>query len=187
MPSQLQVTPDMLSFDLSQMAQSTMWGNVLLPPTNSKPQNKTTMQKEQSVERLPDLMNRRVKITNWYPGCPFMPDEIASGVILEISRYPFDCFRFDGHVFNVQSVERAVANFRELSWWEDRKPEEMPLFVKKDGNVFKIKDWNNSHVPFIFVDTTVHTGFIKECTESVLYPPYFPATKEEYEAHHQTK
>lgn len=78
--------------------------------------------------------------------------------------------------------------FKPLQWWEKRSVEEMPEYVKnEEGEVFKIKEWDGTSVPYVFVNPKIHSGYVESATYSPLYPPYFPATESEYTAYINSK
>jgi len=71
--------------------------------------------------------------------------------------------------------------FRKLNWWEERKVEDMPEYVKSladdRGTVFKIQKW----------DMGMLIGWIdydkRQCASLETFKPeygYFPATEQEY-------
>lgn len=87
-------------------------------------------------------------------------------------------------------VESMPHIFKPLSWWEDRNPDDMPEYVKKNnGEVYKIKEWDGTSNPYVLVDTKYHTGYVSGCTETPIYLPYLPSTIEEYTSfiNNQTK
>ena len=63
--------------------------------------------------------------------------------------------------------------FQPLPWWAERKVEDMPEYVKDgNGEVYKIKEWDNFSSPHIYVDTTIHSNWREDCTESILFEPF---------------
>ncbi len=66
--------------------------------------------------------------------------------------------------------------FRRLEWWEERKPEDMPEYVKRkyitySTTVFKIERW----------DETMQIGFCSEHCINILVEDTIPATQTEYD------
>lgn len=79
---------------------------------------------------------------------------------------------------NLTGVKRFPHIYKELHWWEERKPEDMPEYVKSHDQIFKVKEWADGGSFYVYVEKR-HTGFVKGCTETVVFYPA-PATEEEY-------
>lgn len=71
------------------------------------------------------------------------------------------------------------AIFKPLQWWEERKVEEMPPFIrfKQDNAIFKIEQWDINFL-FGFIDAEKRRG----CGLTTFKPEYGyePATESEY-------
>lgn len=83
------------------------------------------MKKEQ--QKVADLMKPRYKVIADWPGSPLVVGQI---LIPEGDKLDKDGFAKHPHLF------------QPLQWWEDRKPEEMPEYLKdvRDGQMYK---WGN--------------------------------------------
>lgn len=121
-----------------------------------------------------ELMKPRYKVIAGYPNSPY-----EMGLLITTDEWLWVNSNLR---LADKDVDKYPHLFKKLEWWEERSVEDMPEYVKKDNSqVYKVKEWDDSSVVWVFVNTKIHTGFIKECTETVIYPHYFPATKEEYE------
>lgn len=81
-----------------------------------------------------------------------------------------------GDAVCVVEWEKYPANFQPLPWWSDRKPEDLPEYVKfEDGKVFKILKWE---VDFCKVEGS---PYLMDANF------FIPATAEEYEQWKQSK
>lgn len=112
-----------------------------------------------------DLLKPRYKVIADYPNSEFKVGEILGQFAMPINKDSFT---------NI---------FRKLEWWEDRKPEEMPEYVKqKNGNtkaVYKVR----TH--FDFQDDK-GWGFVADHDGiNRYYHAYLPATESEYLAYNQ--
>lgn len=88
------------------------------------------------------LMQPRVILTNWYPGCQFEVGEVLQ--LKTIHALDYGAVYSNGIRFeNADAVEKSPANFRPLQWWENRKPEDMPQYVKSEHSAYATKsiDW----------------------------------------------
>lgn len=99
---------------------------------------------------IKELLKPRYKVIADYPG-----NDIPIGyIITDVDYYTRRNVDFDKwpHIF------------KKLEWWEDRKPEEMPeyLKVKSTKGIFKVSD----------LVSGVYKNYLMN---------YLPATKEEYE------
>ena len=116
---------------------------------------------------------------------------------LVIADYPNSIYKIgrileqdDLQYFNYDHFNKYPHIFRPLQWWEQRKPEEMPEFVKFTADymgftkveVYRLENWGDQ----------LEKGFIPFRKSEDKYglcavPPYFnqiePATLSEYEAY----
>jgi hypothetical protein len=122
------------------------------------------------------LLLPRYKVIADYPNTEF---EI--GEVIHSDQYgEFNVYTDTGKWRLAPDAYPAI--FRRLEWWEERSPDEMPGYVKADdGQVYKIKDWDNFSAPYVFVDDDIHVGFIKGCEYTPLYGGFLPATLEQYQ------
>lgn len=135
---------------------------------------------------MEDLMIRRYKVIADYPqsilpvGAVFYMDKIhvyitsPNGAVSKQSNY------------YTQSPEKYPTIFKPLEWWEERKLEDMPMYLKTSGmkEVFKVIEW----------DMKTITGKTDErngcCCSLYNYNPehgYFPATEIEYNNYIKSK
>lgn len=78
--------------------------------------------------------------------------------------------------------------FQRLEWWQERKPDDMPQYVKcllfdfkfKKGEIIKVAKWLESFGPTL--------RFYPDCTDKITLHPhvYEPATEADYNAYLQT-
>lgn len=92
-----------------------------------------------------------------------------------------------GYILSIYKIlEKDVdkyPQFQKLPWWSDRKPDEMPLYLKKiyGGKIVKVDQHQ--------LCTSVSGGYMYSPNTFILdgmtktYAHYLPATREEYEAH----
>ncbi len=129
------------------------------------------------VKDITELMKPRTKVIGPYPKSPF-----NVGDVLEISG---DCAgknRTGSGVFrdSVYQPEKFPNIFQPLQWHEERKPDEMPEYVKKRGVIIKImigQDISESGSAWMFEkspDGLRHRINLSDC---------LPATKEEFESY----
>lgn len=90
---------------------------------------------------IEQLLRPRVKVIALWPFCRQhnnMDDQPKVGEIFHVSE--------GGHITNnamtIMSVHKYPHLFDPLPWWSDRKPDEMPEYVKgKTDEVWKVKEW----------------------------------------------
>lgn len=70
--------------------------------------------------------------------------------------------------------------FRKLEWWEDRKPEDMPEYVKLEGKYYKPVDFSNYLGGTFYIKST--NGMSKK---SFPLKDSLPVTESEYLAYNQ--
>jgi len=90
-------------------------------------------------KEIEHLLKPRYKVTR-YPHYPFDGDVlIVTGtgeLIHEEEGYPQSIYKI-----MLSDVEQCPHLFRKMSWWEDRKPEEMPGYVKAKSNCWVIDNY----------------------------------------------
>ena len=107
---------------------------------------------------IQELLKPRYKVIADYPDSVFIVGEILRNPTYE-SKYP--------HLF------------KKLEWWEDRKPEEMPKYLKHtyDGKTsyYKIIKWDMEFMVAYMTETQV-------CNLRLWKPEfsYYPSTEEEF-------
>lgn len=137
-----------------------------------------------------ELMKPRVIVENLYHDCPFSANQILYLDENKIAgpMYVDDIASKSPDYILKKEADKYPYLFRELSWWEERAESDMPEYVKTDdGEVYKIKDWDNFRVPYVFVDPRIHKGYVDECTSCPLYADRLPSTLSEYQSFNQNK
>jgi|SRR6478752_2865 len=71
--------------------------------------------------------------------------------------------------------------FKKLEWWEERKPEEMPEFVKGYDRIYKMVNWTHNTCGEYFDE-------VEQAPNRVMFEmkKLLPATAADYEAYLQT-
>ena len=77
------------------------------------------------------------------------------------------------------SVEKFPQIFRKLEWWEERKVEEMPMYVRipPNGNVIKCTAW--------YLNNMNWYGEVDGKRQRIFLDYFEPATEEEYNSNKQ--
>lgn len=95
-----------------------------------------------------DLLKPRYKVIADYPGNKLkVGDILIKYVFPETENY---CYVTNpeilllGDNLRKEEVEQYPHLFKKLEWWEERKPEDMPEYVKcgENGKPRKVKEWN---------------------------------------------
>lgn len=113
-----------------------------------------------------ELLNIRFKLIAGYPGC-----EIEVGSIIHMGS---DYEQQVGYLTLIAYPHL----FQKLEWWQERKPEEMPEYVKHSGGeVIRVDGWEKdneerSHGVIISNEFKIHN------TRHISW--FLPATLEEY-------
>lgn len=115
---------------------------------------------------MKDLMIKRVRMDYWYPGSSF-----KEGDILELSN---GYYRNQYGSVSIEDVERCQINFSSLDWYEERRENEMPSYLKGDDGAFRVL----SHFRGVHKDKVKCFNGSYDTTES--YYNLIPATYEEY-------
>lgn len=134
-----------------------------------------------------ELLTPRVIVTAWYPGCPFEVGDVLTYLENFLHRTDgtpesltcSNVYRNGNNIAEADDVEKATANFRALSWYEHRKVEDMPEYVKIEGGKYHgyycIREWNTDHIgnfwALICKGSSSCQLFMNSCA---------PATKQEY-------
>lgn len=110
-----------------------------------------------------DLMKKRYKVIADYPYSIFKVGEVLSS---------FDQFSY----ISESDCRKYPHLFKPLEWWEDRKPEDLPEYVKNiwHKTYHKVEKWDT--LEFII------DGRVKKHFDN-----YKPATKEEFEEYESQK
>lgn len=89
--------------------------------------------KDINTEREINLMKPRYKVIADWPGADYLPGDIFTmepdedGTMLDKIHFVFE-----------HTCKKFPHLFKPLSWWEERKPGEMPEYVKNNKVVIKI-------------------------------------------------
>lgn len=117
------------------------------------------------------LLQPRYEVIADYPNSPFKVGEILN--FKEI--YPFSGLSFDIPHLGIVAPEyfdKYPHLFRRLEWWEKRKPEDMPEYVKhKTGAYYKVFVWITNN----YCKILNNTNTIKVESEDIK-----PATFQDY-------
>ncbi len=127
-----------------------------------------------------ELLKPRYKLISDYPGNQYL----AIGDIIELKeQWPTKWFtetlgsNDDAFTFSEAMLDKCNANFRKLDWWEERKLEDMPEYVKRppemkflSNTVFKIDSW----------DETASVGWCSDHRINVRVDQCIPATEEDF-------
>ena len=122
-----------------------------------------------------ELMKPRYKVIADYPKCPFGD----VGRVIELKNGKYEWAEYDGMYSENESFFQEYPHlFKPLKWWEDRKPEDMPEYVKLKpeygGRVYKLSEAKESYGGKAFMfdyPITEHWIDLSQC---------IPATETEY-------
>ena len=92
------------------------------------------------MKEIEMLLKPRYEVIADYPN-----SVLKVGSIVEIKGdAPFDVIQYYG-------CSRYPHLFRKLQWWEKRKPEEMPEYLKDEhGEIWRVREYTKSNVVFLF-------------------------------------
>lgn len=116
-------------------------------------------------ELIAEVLIPRIKVTNWYPNCPF-----EVGDILTMYNIPMngDFYRKGEHHISDEVAKKAKANFKFLNWYESRPANEMPKYKKiiDDGDVhilpiYNIYDFGSVNFQILPATTEEYNEYIK--------------------------
>lgn len=133
-----------------------------------------------------ELMKPRYKVIADYPGCPFKVGQVLEKVKTVSGKW------FVRGMF--YQPDDYPANFKKMQWWEERKPDDMPEYIKfaHSGAVYKISKWKPSMQSWHIKNETDETDGtdITEAFASIDWhfqsDKCIPVTAAEYEAYLQT-
>jgi len=122
-----------------------------------------------------ELLKPRYKAIASYPDSQFPLNKIIEmEIVSNASMYHFGNNRWEYECWFMDYPHL----FRKLDWWEERKLEDMPEYVKRppemkflSNTVFKIDSW----------DETASIGWCSDHCINVRVDQCIPATKEEYD------
>ena len=109
------------------------------------------------------LMQPRYKVINTWPRSGFPVGLVFEGTILtDLCKSTIKCDQFP-HLF------------KRLEWWEERKPDDMPEYVKNNnGEVMKVTKWE-AHLTVVIFEPPTDNGWNQCYTKDIL-----PATLQQY-------
>lgn len=109
------------------------------------------------------LLQPRYKVIADYPNSPF-----TVGEIVDLTN---ECF-----IGNSLGYDSYPLIFKRLEWWEERKPEDMPEYVKRisDNAVFKLKSGQ-------YVLTLIEKIGVDTYEFEYIVTAFLPATKADYD------
>ena len=114
------------------------------------------------------LMEPRVKLIAGWPGCQWNIGTV----------FPENFIGKDK-----DQVDLYLHLFKRLEWWEERKPEDMPQYLRmiKGSEYFKPGVYHVKEYMAINGWQDVHSGFLSDDNNSLGSTGWFsPATREEY-------
>jgi hypothetical protein len=132
------------------------------------------MSTEQQVSQL---LRKRVIVENKWPGCPYEVGDI----LIKDGEYYWTIGDVSWHgKFHAEDVEIYPYLMRPLEWWQERKAEEMPEYVKWDyqinidallmkNHVQKVIGWSQLN------SVVITEGDCQTCTNN-----WLPATLSDY-------
>jgi len=130
-----------------------------------------------------DLLAPRYKVIADYPNSPF-----AVGQVLNLKEvggfWRYEWYNNAGMEYETESYFNEYSHlFKKLSWWEDRKVEDMPEYVTSNGGtvnmqkgeVFKARNWDDFARDIITCQIVGFSDFFAYKASELL-----PATEQEY-------
>lgn len=117
-------------------------------------------------EKIEELLKPRYKVIADYPDSGF---EVGSIEDRDWCRYENGEDESEGILWRISDYPHL---FKKLEWWEERKIEELPKFVKRfaEKGIFKIHHWNE----------TLTLGWSEDHCRDIRYDECLPATEAEY-------
>jgi hypothetical protein len=148
----------------------------LKPPFGAK-----HMSMETTKPSIEDLLKPRYIIENEWVDCPY-PNGTILVPIKHSNGFGPEEWEPGMYAFTIEDLDKYPYLTRKLSWWEERKPEEMPEFVKyaENGMVAKVDrfDMETTSAWFMYLEGGIHPycpgGSALENTH------WLPATESEY-------
>jgi hypothetical protein len=122
------------------------------------------------MKSVEELLRPQYKVIARWPGMELDLNYIGQVITLTIQDNKQWCIRLHRATLYDAYFNQYPHLFEPLPWWKDRRPEEMPEYIKSNDNK-AIRPMNE----------LTPVGFRICCIEK-----WVPATKEEYEANQQT-
>lgn len=124
-----------------------------------------------------ELMKPRYRVSEeGYPDMPYKSGQIITLSKNEDERFPY--FKSPaGELYYPAFFDTYPSTFKEMQWWQERKPEDMPQYVKwvrteKEGTVQRA-DFSEREMGTIILDNC-------SLTFSMWIVALIPSTEEEY-------
>jgi hypothetical protein len=137
-----------------------------------------------------ELLKPRYVVIAYYPHCPYeiwdFVQEYSNGAWkLTETYHEGDLLNPQINTWPTEYLDNCSHLFRRMGWWEDRKEEDLPIYLKWDDKdtrpapyIHKVKshfnksdsNWRNHSVKH----------FLSENGNTYTYSPFIPATEEEY-------
>ena len=139
-----------------------------------------------------ELLKPRYKVIAPYPNSPYKVGEILTEFFFDNGNSYFsvnDENGFHDKVISSETIKECPNIFKEVEWWEDRKIEDMPEYVRFSHLpiVWKIKKWDFDWFKNPIPEKNVQNGE----TLTILYhfdkSKMLPSTQEEYKQYQQSK
>ncbi len=144
-----------------------------------------------------ELLEDRYKVINPYPNSPYKVGDLiifspgrTSFHITTTSYYDEGAIIKSENYAHLNDLEEFSNLFQKLEWWQERKPEEMPEYLKVAkiinrknhiGLIFKaVPGGYNEYMKYGY--TTNPAGFVSGF-DNVIIECFLPATLEEYNAY----
>lgn len=135
------------------------------------------------MKDINDLLKPRYKVIADYPGSDFEIGAILTkyGMLYDYEIEPGRHRSYSDHM-----IEGYSHLFQKLEWWQDRKPEEMPKYVKSIsghdiGRVYKVANPNQDGRVW-HIDGEIEFGHLRRWAAG-----YMPITLEEYNSYINSK
>lgn len=128
---------------------------------------------------IEELLKPRYKVIADYPG---RRETMPIGHILILESFNNGRYWHEFTEVEPIHIDEGFAKyphlFKRLEWWEERKPEEMPQYVKLGKRLIKVKQWAFDTVR---TDVLFYNWEGDDTGAYVDYQPYTqPATEQEY-------
>lgn len=127
------------------------------------------------INSIEHLLTPRFKVIADFPGCPWL---IGRVLVKEGGHY--ECHKAPASL-KIRNPEKFPAVFKKLEWHEERTLEEMPQYVKKRDEVYKVLrvEGDGAGELILFIDENDTLGWY--------FNDFQPATEEDYNNYLQSK
>jgi hypothetical protein len=145
------------------------------------------------MKTVEELLIQRYKVIAPYPQSSFEVGDIISFELqhVEIARYT----ALNGDPIKLAVMEKEVQKyphlFQPLPWYAERKPEDLPEYIKCDERVWKITEWKKGMLGKVFPMNEVDVEGESENFANIKWhfsaAKFLPCTSEDYEQWKQSK